>query len=81
MEEEVKKHLDEAERNKVLNAQLYKGSSGGSSGEQQSAFHSELSDKLGQTIDNQEDEAKSKPLSLFINNRARGVHEEEEGAL
>lgn len=50
IEEEVKKNLVEAERNKQLNAQLQKDHD----------FHSELHDKLNQTHNAQTEEERSK---------------------
>jgi hypothetical protein len=58
-EELMKKHFDEAERNKLLNAQLYK--------ESQKAFNNNLHDKLEQAHDDIQDEEKSKH-SIAIHN-------------
>ena len=56
-EEEIKKHLEEAERNKQLNAQLQKEAANKAN---LNKFHSELTEKLDNTQANQQEEELSK---------------------
>lgn len=65
VDEEIKHHLEEAERNKMLNAQLLHQQAQAEGGAM-SQFHKDLKDKLEQTQNAQEDADKSKLRPFFV---------------
>lgn len=68
IDEEIRHHLEEAERNKLLNAQLLHQQAQAEAEGQPSTmsqFHKELQEKLDQTQTAQEGAEKSKLLTLI----------------